>query len=627
MSIGARQSRPSWFRRLAARAGAGELSAFVVPGPEVARARGLDLEATNLRVSDTPRHASVLLLVGELPRGLKKAAAVAYAQMPRPRAILAAGTRDVFPLPEPDASAALGQEDLAAGVAEVRRRLAECAFDPEAVEFDVEAVRTRTEYVCSMHPEVVEEEPGSCPICGMDLVPREATGEEADSVEAEEGSHEEHEAGGADHGSGEHHPHDEAGHEHASQGEEGEGSGTEYTCPMHTEVSRDEPGSCPVCGMDLVPREHAEGEGAEGEMDHGEEPDDEDQGHHEHGDHDDMGFMSMVEMTQDLPRSSDGLQMEWVDASFGPLFPGLPAGLSLTLTLDGDTVAEVEAESSIGERGPAEDLTGPAGAFAERLARLDPLSPVAYRVLALRAVEDAAGVSADEETARWRAGAVERERVASHLGWLATFGHLLGYSWLEERAGRLQLALLRAADVGEVGRLRGEVGKLAHRVRRTPLLRRKLEGIGRLPDVQNASGPAARAAGVERDARGDEESYKDFGFEPVVRNGGDALSRLLVRLEEAERSLELVDEVGSVAVPGLTVGGNISGMGKATIETPRGVATLRVELKGGEVNVVELDAPSAHHMDLVGEVAEGREFGDALVGVASLDISPWGVAR
>lgn len=335
----------------------------------------------------------------------------------------------------------------------------------------------------------------------------------------------------------------------------------------------------------------------------------------------------MVEMTQDLPRSSDGLQMEWVDASFGPLFPGLPAGLSLMFTLDGDTVAEVEAESSIGERGTAEDLNGPAGTFAERLARIDPLSPVAYRVLAVRAVEDAAGVSADEQTARWRVGAVERERVASHLGWLAAFGHLLGYSWFEERAGRLQLTLLRAADAGEVGRLRVEVGKLARRVRRTPLLRRKLEGTGTLPDIGNTSGPVARAAGVDWDSREDEEVYQDLGFKPVVCDGGDALSRLLVRLEEVERSLELVDKVGSVAVPGLAIGGNVSGMGEATVETPRGVARLRVTLHGGEVSAVELDAPSGRHMNLIEDVAQGRELADALVGVASLDVSPWEPTR
>ena len=30
-------------------------------------------------------------------------------------------------------------------------------------------------------------------------------------------------------------------------------SSNQYTCPMHPEIIRDEPGSCPICGMDLVP--------------------------------------------------------------------------------------------------------------------------------------------------------------------------------------------------------------------------------------------------------------------------------------------------------------------------------------------------------------------------------------
>lgn len=30
---------------------------------------------------------------------------------------------------------------------------------------------------------------------------------------------------------------------------------TVYTCPMHPDVTSDEPGECPICGMDLVPKE------------------------------------------------------------------------------------------------------------------------------------------------------------------------------------------------------------------------------------------------------------------------------------------------------------------------------------------------------------------------------------
>jgi len=35
---------------------------------------------------------------------------------------------------------------------------------------------------------------------------------------------------------------------------------TEYTCPMHSEIIRDEPGDCPICGMDLVPVEPSDSE-------------------------------------------------------------------------------------------------------------------------------------------------------------------------------------------------------------------------------------------------------------------------------------------------------------------------------------------------------------------------------
>ena len=36
-------------------------------------------------------------------------------------------------------------------------------------------------------------------------------------------------------------------------------SGTLYTCGMHLEVIRHEPGNCPICGMKLVPRETGQG--------------------------------------------------------------------------------------------------------------------------------------------------------------------------------------------------------------------------------------------------------------------------------------------------------------------------------------------------------------------------------
>jgi hypothetical protein len=45
------------------------------------------------------------------------------------------------------------------------------------------------------------------------------------------------------------------------------------------------------------------------------------------------------------------------------------------------------------------------------------------------------------------------------------------------------------------------------------------------------------------------------------------------------------------------------------------------------VEDVELDTSSARHLGLVESVAEQHELADALVGVASLDLSPWEVTR
>lgn len=581
MLSGARRARSSWLGRLVARAAALDLRAFVVPGPEVARACGLNLRAAGLGFSPTPRHADVLVVVGRLPEELREAAVVAYAQMPRPRAVLAVGAEDVSPLPGPDVSVGLDQGELSAGVAELRHLFTEGAFDPEAEAYEAVALRSKTEYTCSMHPEVVQEEHGACPKCGMDLIPRETADSDQGNVDPGRVEHAHHE-GMNDEGSGEDEGYDEHGHAH-------HGADVEYDDSSHDSGDHES-------------------------MDHG-----------GHGDmnHDNTGFMSMVEMTQGTPRSSDGLQMEWVQTPFGPLFPGLPGGLSLTFTLDGDTVAEAEAGSTVGARA-WEDLNGPVGAFVERLAGLDPLAPISYRLLALRAVESAAGTRVDESVAIVRVGALERERAASHLNWLAGFGYLIGYSWLADRAEDLQLALLRT-DGETIAGIRDEVRKLARRVERTPLLRRKLAGIGKVSDLDGMTGPVTRAGGRRTDARMEEETYRSLDFEAVVVEGDDALARLRVRMAEAERSLGLVEAAGASVVPPGLPGTGASGEGTATVETPRGTAKLAVTLEGGEVTVAHMETPSTRHLGLVEPVTRGRELGDALAGVASLDLSPWEV--
>ncbi len=90
-------------------------------------------------------------------------------------------------------------------------------------------------WTCGMHPEVLQEEPGVCPICHMDLTPLRTGDTDSEGV-----AHE--------------------GHNHTAE--------ELWTCPMHPDFLESEPGSCPICGMDLVPVEGgpADDEGGEREI-------------------------------------------------------------------------------------------------------------------------------------------------------------------------------------------------------------------------------------------------------------------------------------------------------------------------------------------------------------------------
>jgi hypothetical protein len=45
--------------------------------------------------------------------------------------------------------------------------------------------------------------------------------------------------------------------EKSAQGASEPAGAAAFTCPMHPEVVRTEPGKCPICGMNLVPKKDA----------------------------------------------------------------------------------------------------------------------------------------------------------------------------------------------------------------------------------------------------------------------------------------------------------------------------------------------------------------------------------
>ncbi len=333
----------------------------------------------------------------------------------------------------------------------------------------------------------------------------------------------------------------------------------------------------------------------------------------------------------------------------GPIHAGIIEPGHFRFTSVGETVLHLEARLFYTHRGLEKRMEGlsPIDAFhvAERICGV---CSVAHGLGYCEALEQIAGIDVPPRARLVRGIALELERIYNHVGDVGNvcagaafhYGTATG-AILKERLQKMNerlagnrflrglvipggvrldlpddlLGVLAATLEDTLSGIDGLMG----RIEANPSVVDRLDDTGVL-ERQAAldlavAGVAARASGVDRDARRDHPHGAFAGPEPpdlhvVTAAEGDAMARVRVRVLEARESIRLVGEFVRRLRPGpLAValaeplpGGRI---GISAIESPRGEAVhwLRTDARG-RVDRYHLRSPSYHNWPAVALAAQ-----------------------
>jgi NADH-quinone oxidoreductase subunit D len=415
---------------------------------------------------------------------------------------------------------------------------------------------------------------------------------------------------------------------------------------------------------------------------------------------------------------ADRTTNEQIVVNMGPQHPSTHGVLRLILTLEGETVSEARASIGYLHTGIEKSMeyrTWTQGTTF--ITRADYLMPLYNELAYCMSVERLLGIEdrIPERATLIRVLMLELNRVSSHLGGLGPFGMELGATTiflqglrmrenvldlLELITGlRMNHAFIRpggvAQDVtpGQLEQVRDFLRKATKWVKdlRTlidanPVFVARTKGIAYL-DLQGCmalgvTGPMLRATGLPWDLRKSQPylGYETFDFDVPTADTCDAYGRYLVRIEEINESLKIVQQcldrlterdmpndpwmiqdakIGwparlSLGPDGLgpspehiahimgqsmealihhfklvTEGFRVpAGQAYVAIESPKGEIGCHIVSDGGTRPYrAHLRDPSFHHMQAVGVLCEGGNLADVIPAIASIDPVIGGVDR
>ncbi len=350
--------------------------------------------------------------------------------------------------------------------------------------------------------------------------------------------------------------------------------------------------------------------------------------------------------------------------NLGPQHPATHGVLRVKLVMDGEWI--VKAEPVLGYIHRMHEKMGENRTFAQFMpntGRMDYLGALFYNHGYCCAVERAAGIEVPERAEWIRVITAELNRISSHLLWFGAFVLDLGgftpllYAFddreiildlLESVTGsRLTYCYFRFGGVYNdiddsfiegtrafIKRMRGRMPMYHDLVTGNIIMRKRLEGIGPISQEMvrryGATGPVARGSGINFDVRRHEpySVYPELDFKVPVYHECDSMARYMVRMDEIEESMRIVEQGLDRLPEGPVMAAKAPKIIKPAkgdyyhaVEAARGSFGVRIVSDGTNTPYrLKLRSPTFSNLSLFGEACEGMLLADALALMGSLDL-------
>jgi len=343
----------------------------------------------------------------------------------------------------------------------------------------------------------------------------------------------------------------------------------------------------------------------------------------------------------------------------GPLHPLQEEMECFRLTVDGETVTDIDMRISYNHRG-IEGISqslqfDQVPLLVSRICGICSAShPLAY----VQAVEEIADVKLPDRARYVRTIVAELERIHSHVLWLGLAGHFIGYDTVFMWAWKYRepvLDMLEAItgnrnnygnlliggcreDISEelipkmltdLDEIEKKMNMLIKAVTDDPIIHARLKGVGVLTKEDAVrfavTGPTARGSGVDIDVRHDDPyaAYDELDWSVCAVPEGDVFAKAVVRLLEVLEAIKIIRQAvkklptGPVKTPVKEIP---PGEGAGRAEAPRGETFHYVRSDGGNRPVRhKARAPSYVNVPSFKASCIGQKLADVTITLAAVD--------